>query len=481
MALVYTPPSSLKGFLTSEAFLSFVVGPVGSTKTTAGIMRIAYLAQKMAACRDGLRRSRCVWVRNTREQLRDTSIPDFLKWYPDGLAGVYLKTDYKFLLKFNDVECEVLFRGLDEANDVRRVLSLQASFAVLDEFREIHKDVFEALQGRLGRYPDSMMVPHRPEWGVDEKGNPVGGCVTEDGKSNKHMWGMTNPPDLETYWENFLSNPPRTAEVFFQPGALSPEADWVKFLPSNYYEDLAEGKSQDWVDVYINNKFGKSLSGKPVFASFNHDFHLSKGPLRVFRASSRPLIVGMDFGLNPSATINQLDPQGRLLTFSSLTSDGMGILRFIRTLLRPHLAEKFAGLPVLVVGDPAGSQRAQTDERSVFDILKSEGFHVTPARTNNIVARINAVETWLNRQVDGGPAHIIDAEGAPHLVAAMRGAYRYKVRKNGETEPAPDKNGPSHVADAHQYACLYAEGPTPGAVASRTARAIVVASAGGWT
>jgi len=51
--------------------------------------------------------------------LRDTTIPDFLKWYPDGIAGTYLKTEYKFILRFDDVECEVLFRGLDDSNDVR--------------------------------------------------------------------------------------------------------------------------------------------------------------------------------------------------------------------------------------------------------------------------------------------------------------------------------------------------------------------------
>ena len=69
--LTYAPPSSVQGFLRSEAFVSLIVGPVGSTKTTAGIMKIAYHAKRMAACRDGIRRSRAVWVRNTKEQLNE--------------------------------------------------------------------------------------------------------------------------------------------------------------------------------------------------------------------------------------------------------------------------------------------------------------------------------------------------------------------------------------------------------------------------
>lgn len=455
--LVYNPPLSVQPFLTSEKFISLIVGPVGSTKTTAGIMKIAYHAKRMAPCTDGIRRSRAVWIRNTREQLHDTSIPDFLKWFPDGVAGAFMKTGMKFLLKFDDVECEVLFRGLDDQNDVRRLLSLQLSFAVMDEFREIHQDIFEAVQGRLGRYPDGMLVPHRPEWGVDKKGNPIQGCVKDDGTPNSHVWGMTNPPDMDTFWETLLSDPPDNADVFIQPGGLSQEADWVKFLPSDYYENLAEGKSEDWIDVYIHAKFGKSLSGQPVFRSFKMDWHVAKSPLKPVRLDNYPLIIGADFGLTPAVTISQLDARGRLLTFADLTSNGMGTLRFIREQLKPLLASRFPGIQALVVGDPAGVQRAQTDERSVFDVFRTEGFRIVPAKTNTITARHSAVDNWLTRQVDGGPAHIIDPSCKP-LINALRGGYRYKIKTNtNEPDEKPEKNMASHVCDAHQYACLHAD------------------------
>ena len=468
-------------FLTGEKFIELICGPVGSTKTTASLMKIAWHARKMAACRDGIRRSRAVVVRNTREQLRDTTIPDFLKWFPDGIAGVYTKTEYRFLLRFDDVECEILFRGLDDANDVRRLLSLQASFGVMDEFREINPSIFEALQGRLGRYPDGMMVPHRTKWGLDAKGNPVQGCVTDEGKPNSHLWGATNPPDMDTFWEKFLSDPPANAGVYIQPSGMSPEADWVQYLPQDYYENLIEGKSDDWVDVYIHAKFGRSLAGKPVFPSFRTDFHVAKEPLRLIRSHEKPLIIGLDFGLSPAATINQIDMHGRLLTFGSLVSSGMGITRFIAEKLKPTLAEKFPGHPVIVVGDPAGTQRAQTDERSCFDILKSEGFRVVAARTNSIQARISAVEKFLSRQVEGGPGHVIDP-GARDLINALRGGYRYKMKKSGEAEDTPEKNQHSHVADAHQYACLHADGGAMfggGVIAAK--REVKRVAHAGWT
>jgi len=445
--LSYTPPKSVEPFLQSEAFISLIVGPVGSTKTTAGIMKIAYHASQMAKCRDGIRRSRAIWVRNTREQLRDTSIPDVLRWYPDGQAGVFEKTNYKFILKFNDVECEILFRGLDDSNDVRRLLSLQASFGILDEFREINPDIFNALQGRLGRYPSKL-------------DNTVG-CVTDDGSPNAHIWGMTNPPDMDTFWEQFLSEPPKNAEVFFQPSGLSAEADWIDFLPEGYYDNLAEGKAEDWVDVYINAKFGKSLSGQPVFRAFNLDTHVSEKPLSYIKSTTHPLIIGMDFGLTPACTISQVDMFGRFLTYADIVSDGMGTLRFVREKLKPLLANKFPGMPVLVIGDPAGTQRAQTDERSVFDILRQEGFRVIPAKSNSVVARLSAVDSLLTRISDGKPAMLIDP-GCKNIINALRGGYRYKIKTTGDVDDKPEKNKYSHVADAFQYACLHADGNLTG-------------------
>ena len=452
--LVYNPPLSVVPFLTSNKFANFIVGPVGSTKTTASLIKISYEAKKVKACPDGIRRSRAAVIRNTRQMLWDTTIPDFLKWYPDGEAGLLEKTNSKFLLKFDDVECEVLFRGLDDANDARRLLSLQLTFGIMDEFREINPDIYNALTGRLGRYPDKTM-------------NGVGAC-DDNGEQIHKVWGATNPPDMDTFWEGLLNEPPQNMHVTIQPSGLAHEADWVQYLPDGYYENLCEGKSDDWIDVYVHGKFGKSLSGQPVFRAFDRETHVAKHTLNHIKLQTHPLIIGMDFGLTPACTINQIDAQGRLLTFADLTSDGMGVLRFCREKLKPLLANRFPGMNVIIIGDPAGQQRAQTDERSVFDILKQEGFRVVAAKTNSVVARINAVDKFLTRSVDGKPGHLIDPS-CTHLIAALRGGYRYKIRTSGEVDDKPEKNSHSHISDAHQYACLHADGNVTGDAWSRKA------------
>lgn len=477
----YTPVPSVTPYLLSDKFQSFIVGPIGSTKTTASLMKIAYEAKRMAKGKDGIRRSRVAVVRNTRQMLLDSTIKDFLNLFPEGQAGLYQRTELKFILKFDDVECEILFRGLDDANDVRRLLSLQLSYAMCDEVREINPDVFNALTGRVGRYPNGLMVPHRPEWGVDEKGNPIQGCVDDQGRQLKKIWGATNPADADSFWEQYLTDfDPHKVHVTIQPSGRSPNADWVQHLPSNYYEDLMVGKSDEWISVYVDGHWGTSLAGKPVFRSFNPDFHVADQPLHPILNGMRPLLVGMDFGLNPSAVLCQLDARGRLLVYESLTSDGMGILRFLQTILKPALAERYPGAPVLVIGDPAGTARVQTDEKTVYDVLRQEGFKAVPAHTNSLAARILAVDQFLSRQIDGGPGFLIDPS-ARQLITALRSKYRYKMKTNGEMEDKPEKNDASHYVDALQYACLHADAQQGGKFANRRAHTIERVPMGAWT
>jgi hypothetical protein len=392
-----------------------------------------------------------------------------MKWIPEGVMGSFLKTEYKFVIKVGDIECEVLFRGLDDANDVRRLLSLQASFFIFDEFREIHPDIYNAAQGRLGRYPDKMM-------------NGVG-CQTDDGKPNAHLWGMTNPPDQDTFWEELLSNPPENVHVTIQPSGLAPEADWTQFLPDDYYDNLAHGKTEDWKAVYIHAEFGKSLSGQPVFRSFNRKEHTSSETITPMY-SDAPLLIGIDAGLTPAAVIGQVIYDGRLVIYDSIISEDMGALRFVREKLKPLLANKFPGRSSLVIIDPAAFQRAQTDERTVADIYRAEGFSIKAAKTNSVAARLAAVEKYMTRIVDGKYGLMIDHEAANSLVQGLAGKYRYKINTKGIKDEKPEKSHPwSDVADAFQYLCLHADGGEVfGSIASQgNRREVKKVSAFGWT
>jgi len=434
-SVIYTPPASLAGFLTSESFVSLVSGPVGSGKSSAAMMKIAYHAKNMRKGRDGVRRSRAVVVRNTNQMLTDATIPTFMTWFPEGIAGSYARTDKRFFLRFDDVECEVLFRGLDDANDVRRLLSLECSFGILDEYREIHPDIFNALQGRVGRYPSVAN----------------GGCVTDTGDPNHHIWGATNAPDADTFWEEYMTSPPSTASIFMQPSALSAEADWKGNLIANYYETLAEGKTEDWIDVYIHNKFGRSLSGTPVYQrSFVQDFHIASEPLEAIHSPSHPITLGIDFGRTPAVVFMQRDPRGRVLVLNELTAVNMGIETFITSELTPFIANHYPGYDFVAAPDPAGFMKQQLNEMTLVDALKNAGFRCVKPPTNDPERRIQAVERLLALQVEGKAMFLVSPV-CKQLIKGFRSGYRYKQRKNGEMEDRPEKNESSHVHDALQY------------------------------
>lgn len=433
---VYNPPKSLVDFLTCESFISLVSGPVGSGKSSAAMMKIAYHAKKMRPGKDGIRRSRAVVVRNTNQMLTDATIPTFTTWFPEGVAGAYARTDKRFTLKFDDVECDVLFRGLDDANDVRRLLSLECSFGVLDEYREIHPDIFNALQGRVGRYPSVAK----------------GGCVMDDGSPNAHIWGATNAPDTDTFWETYMSEPPDTAKIYMQPDALSDDADWKENLIEGYYEKLAEGKTEDWIDVYIRNKFGRSLAGTPVYErSFVSDFHVADGELKPVPLPDYPIIVGIDFGRTPCAVFKQRDPRGRVLTLSEITSENMGIETFIRLKLVPHVTNTYPGFEMVCAPDPAGFMKQQLNELTLVDALRNAGFTCVKPPSNKPEYRIQAVERLLAQQTDGEAMYLIDPS-CRMLLKGFKHGYRYKKKRNGELEDKPDKNEYSHIHDANQYA-----------------------------
>ena len=204
----YTPPPTIKEFIRDhrpgELFYDWVVGPVGSGKTTGIFFKLIHMAARQKPSPDGVRRSRAVIVRNTLPQLRDTTLSSWAYWFKDGQAGQWLATQNKFVLKFNDVECEVLFRPLDTADDVARVLSLEVTFAILDEFVQIPREIVDALSARLGRYPASK----------------------DGGATNWGMWGSSNPDTEDNWWFDYLhNNLPDNARYFVQPSGFSEDAE----------------------------------------------------------------------------------------------------------------------------------------------------------------------------------------------------------------------------------------------------------------
>ena len=456
----YTPPPTGKTFMESNARMRVLMGPVGSGKSVTCSFEIIRRASMQAPDRTGKRRSRWAVVRETARQLQDTTIKTWLDWFPPGECGDFMRTTKTYFFRVGDVEAEVMFRALDDADDVANLNSLELTGAWFNECRDIHPDIVDAMSKRIGRFPSSK----------------------DGGPTWFGMWGDTNPPTMDTWWyyqmegldpKDGVSANDNGWDVFKQPSGRSPYAENIQNLPDGYYD--TQGRSEEYVRVYIDGEYGLSLAGTPIYKYFRPDYHMARMPLQPILNGARPILVGMDLGLTPAAVIGQQDARGRALVYDEAVSFDMGVQRFMRTVIKPKLYERFPGAPVLIVVDPSGVQRAQTDERSAVDIIKAEGFKVVPAKTNNISARINAVDSFLMRQVDGDPGFLVDPR-CTHLKSAMMGGYRYKPKGNGEIE----KNKHSHVAEALQYFMLHID--NAGIYASLTQRREVKrVAASGWT
>jgi len=440
----YTPAPTVKEFIKAyrpgEFFYDFIIGPVGSGKTVGNIFKLLHMASlQKPSTRDGVRRSRAVIVRNTFPQLKDTTIPSFMTWLKDGEAGTWRASENKFVLRYDDVECEVLFRPLDTADDVARVLSLEVTFAILDEFVQIPQEIVEALAARCGRYP----------------------AAVDGGATNWGMWGASNPGNEDDWWYEFLETDKKPLNCFYfkQPSGFSPQAENLKNLPGGaaYYNSQAEGKSERWVKQFIEVAWGWSVAGEPVYPMYTPSLHVAKA---IYRPNAKlDLIIGFDAGLTPAAVLMQQDLHGQIIVLSEVVTPfgtTMGAQRFITTKLNPVLNNGgYRECSIIVVGDPASVTRAQSDEKSVVDVFRTAGFKFLPAHTNRLPARLGAVENVLMRMVETGAGFLVNKECST-LLRGFDGRYCYAKRK-ANTDAEPAKNEYSHVHDALQYGVMYIE------------------------
>lgn len=465
MAVInYTPPDTVsrfvKDYLPGELFYSWIVGPVGSGKSTGNFFKLVNMASKQAPGPDGIRRSRAVIVRNTSTQLRDTTLNSWFTWFKDGQAGKWYATDKKFVLKFGDVECEVLFRPLDTPDDVARVLSLEVTFAILDEFVQIPQAIVDALSARCGRYPS----------------------VVEGGAANWGMWGASNPDTEDSWWFDYLHGAAgvvqpgegislhdrvladeRNARYFLQPSGYSQFAENVDNLPGKaaYYTNQAKNKSEAWIKQFIDAEWGFSIAGKPVVGSFNGSVHLSKRPLNF--DPNLHLVAGYDPGIGGSAMIfGQEDLEGRLHVLGEVITSGLGAGRFLSERVRPFLSRSFPGLRsngFTVAPDPAAGNRSANDESTIVDTIKRH-YPVSMESNNRLPLRLDAIDYYCTGLVYGLPRIVIDERACPMLVRALKGGWRYTLDakeniKEGAGGAKPEKNAYSHPGDAFGYLCRH--------------------------
>lgn len=460
----YEYPPTIAAFALCQSRLQFLFGPLGGGKTTGALMKLLTLAHQQRPNENGVRKTRWACVRNTRAQLRDSVLKTVFEWLPpNGKTIKWHETNMDLVLDMplsdgTRVNCEIMFRALDDERDARRLLSVEFTGGWLSEFREIPFSLMTDLLSRTGRYPS----------------------VADGGADWYGVFGESNMCTKGSDWYDFLMiNRPAHCSVFIQPSGLSPQAENIKFLKPDYYEMLLAGKGENWIKAHIKSEFPDALDGKAVWGSvYSFERHVARDVLRA--QANMPVIIGVDQGRSPAAVALQAGPFGELNVIAEAAGENMGMERFAMEHLRPMVQRYFLGLPVVCSIDPAGCRKSEVNDKSPKDVLEEYGFKVIPAPTNDVQRRVEAVERRLAMNYG-----MLFSPACQKLISAVAADYKYRAKKNGELEDYPEKKHPvSDLADALQYATLLAAGDVQGKVMrilNRGARQYVQPPMRGWT
>ena len=311
-----------------------------------------------------------------------------------------------------------ILRSMDNPE---RIVGFETYTTKIDEIdiltHEKAKLAWNKILGRNRQKPKTMkpieqrLAPHRPM-------NQISAFSTPEGFRFAHeRW-------VELGGDNY--------EIIKSPTYANP------FLPDDYVDTLRASYPPHLADAYIEGDFVPMSEGL-VYMNFAPALNLStKAPNR-----ERPLLVGMDFNVNPMSAVigqiydNELHIVDELMLDNSTTED-MGN-ELIKRFGHWHENDMIEIMP-----DAAGNQRRTSARSTDHQILRDMGFDVTVDPSNPLVRdRVNSLN-----------AMILNGAGQRRLKVAPQCRTLIKCLQNQQYTKAgePDKAGGfDHPNDALGY------------------------------
>lgn len=442
----------LEAYFRSRTRRQFIMGPIGSGKTFTSAMKALDLCCSQAPDKEGVRRTTGLVTRTNMTDLEASALKDWLELTEDRFGGALGKFNWAspahHSLDFDlpdgtRVQATIWFLGLDDPDGIMKVRGMPLTWAWLNEAKDIPFGLVKMIYSRCGRYP--AMIDGGPTW--------------------HGMFGDTNFPHAGHWMYDFAETkcPAGLApgwEFFKQPGGLvKVEGEWrvnaqaenIEFLPKDYYTDQLAGADEGFVSVYLGANYGFAMSGNPVYPEYSDTTHCKDiEPVR-----GLPLRIGCDWGNTPAAIIGQKLPNGAWRWLSEVVTKDFGIVRFAEELTR-HVKEVYPKYKIAsVTGDPSGEvmQGSDTEERSVFQIMKAHGVEASPAHTNDPVIRREALAKYMTKLVDGQPGFLISPKCKVARIG-LAGGFKYKKVRGeyeGAVRPKREKNAYSHPVEAGEY------------------------------
>lgn len=455
--------TTFKQLCASKALFKVVMGHVGSGKTTDCCFVLYDHMTKIPVCTDGIRRARTVIARNTYKELKLTTVKTWLHWFNERRFGrFYRDSPFFHEMKFTDhtgtpCEFEIYFLSLDSEDDVKKLLSLEATFFWFNEIREFPYFMIQKTLTRLtGRYPTAQMLGVPDEY----QGELYYQCLLGD----------TNPPRRTEWIKTELDDKPKDNFLLIKQAPAMIRGDSGVYIMNPNRENKLGVRDGDFLKlvgaiddetfkVYVLGEYANVWEGKPVHPGYKTSMHFSQKLVQAI--PQIPIYIGWDFGLTPACAIGQYI-SGQLRILHEFCTENSDLEQFLDLIILPFLhanyGEWLKSSNYVSTCDPSGIQRAQTDGSYCLQVLDQRGILTSPAYTNESKPRQAALDQHLNKMHTGEPCFIV-SNNCIIIDEALNGGYHYKKIhsfEGGEMKysEVPNKNKYSHIAEAVEYLCM---------------------------
>lgn len=417
----FKPNMVQKGFIESRAKADLFSSRLGEGKSTA----LAFSAYLHTRHNPG---ARWALIRDTYENLSKTTQKTFFHWFPPGVCGTYHGGNKTFTWASGIAQGEVVFMGMDAAQDATKLMSLELAGFGMDE-----------------------PAPALGNAGINE-------FIFDMAISRLRMSGMNwygaklaenNPDEAHWTYKKFVS-PGTDGFVLWQPQI--PEN--IANLPREYYSQLRDlwKHRPDLVRRFVDGEFGFQAIGKNVTPQWNDKLHLAVGLAPVARTE---LICCWDFGHTPVCIVTQITPIGHWDILDACCGVDMGAEELIMDQVRPLLLDykRRHNVTWRHIGDPAGKIRSQDSiSRSAVRTIQTELGGTWRSGPVPIQERLDPLQAVLTKVVGGRGKVRVDRERAAPVWHALRGGWHYHIAANGLISGVPVKNHPeSDIGDALGY------------------------------
>lgn len=472
--------SSSRKFITSKASLKAVLGPVGSGKTTTSLLTIIYHASQQPYL-NGLRRSRCVVVRNTEPQLKSTVIASLIALFPSIKMnyGSPIKGILCFRCYDNTIaQIEFIFLATSIPKNEEKFLGLETTFIYINEGNKLLRTLFVAALDRHGRYPSSFEGGSNwhgiiidcnafpsTDWLYKDVFNgfdiatPASGDFIENNdrlliRQPPALFEFQNEQEAVEYSNNQKKKHPDVDPSLFNPACsidkywyvLNIAAENLRVLSKGYYTKGVPFKSSRFIQLRMMNHFiDVNNDSMLCYPMFQPNGHITGTQFDISR--SKMYLLGWDFGLDPSCAIIAIGIDDSFNVVGEISIHGVGVERAIPFVKRELERLLIPFNETITFMDPSGVTRSQSNEYRCRDALAHAGFKIGSQVSQNVLTRIEAVRELLYES-----SKFTVSSSCSMLIKGFLSTYHFKdTITKYEIEKNTKEN---HIHDALQYAAL---------------------------